>query len=373
MKNIIILGEEYWFQQGNLYEATHLLEYLENKRNKKKYNYIILKSPIELVSTINTLDIKTIKALLLFQDVLSDSYLNNKTIKEMKSYLFNLIKNNIHVYPNPNIIDIFASKEYNLTLKNQLPWGQLPHTEVYNISNYAPYQEKIIIKKLYEYTTKLWEIFSKVVIKKGYSYEGKQVKIFNKDLNKGFKDFKDKAEKLNYKKFWGVGSNSIKIDNGITRYYIIQGFNKIVSKRSNEYRVFFYNGKAKYIANGTGTPNKCLKDFKSTALGKEIIKFAKKLYKNYIPIFWKGMTKYPILFRIDVSFAIDKEFQDEYSIKIEGYEKLVRIYANEIEIDPTNYFYNQFICLKNKNITNKEIQEAFGKAITKYIKKLDKH
>jgi hypothetical protein len=371
MKNIIILGEEYWFQQEELSEATYLLEYLENKRNKK-YNYIILKSPSELITTINTLDIKTIKALLLFQDVLSDSYLNKKNIKEMKSYLFNLIKNNIHIYPNPNIIDIFASKQYNLTLKKQLPWAQLPHTEVYNISNYAPYQEKIIIKKLYEYTTKLWETFSKVVIKKGYSYEGKQVKIFNKDNNKDFKDFKDKAEKLNYKKFWGIGSNSIKIDSGITRYYIIQGFNKIVSKRINEYRVFFYNGKAKYIANGTNIPNKCLKDIKSVPLGKEIVKFAKKLYKNYIPIFWKDITKYPILFRIDVSFAIDDEFQDEYSIKIEGFEKPVRIYANEIEIDPTNFFFNQFICLKDDKISNKEIQEGLGKAITKYIKKLDK-
>ena len=92
MENIIILGEEYWFQQEKLSEATHLLEYLENKRNKK-YNYIILKSPIELITTINSLDIKTIKAILLFQDVLSDSYLNKKNIKEMKSYLFNLIFN----------------------------------------------------------------------------------------------------------------------------------------------------------------------------------------------------------------------------------------------------------------------------------------
>ena len=38
MKYIIILGEEYWFKNEDLDEATFLLEYLETNRDKKKYN-----------------------------------------------------------------------------------------------------------------------------------------------------------------------------------------------------------------------------------------------------------------------------------------------------------------------------------------------
>lgn len=372
MENIIILGEEYWFQKEKSKEANYLLEYLITNRNKKCL-YIILKSPSELIPMINHIGITNIKAILLFQDVLSDSYLNKKSIKEMKNFLKNLQNNNIHIYPDPEIIDIFASKKYNLTLKNELPWAQLPHTEVYNISNYTSHQEKIIYKKLYEIVTKLWSIFQKVVIKKGYSYEGKQVKIFSKETIKNYDQFKEKAIKLNYKKFWGVGSNSVKIDHGITRYYIIQGFNKIVSKRINEYRVFFHNGKVKYIAKGDNIPNTCIKDSLTIPLENEIINFAKKLYKIYIPLFWKGITKHPILFRIDVSYAVDDHFQDKYSINIEGFEKPIRIYANEIEIDPTSFFYNTFTCLKSKKFSNKSIEEDMGNAITKYIKKIIKN
>ena len=55
MKNIIILGEEYWFDKPDtpFTEATYLLKSLEIHRDKNKYNYIIIKSPSELIETID--------------------------------------------------------------------------------------------------------------------------------------------------------------------------------------------------------------------------------------------------------------------------------------------------------------------------------
>ena len=42
MKNIIILGEEYWFNKPDtpFTEASYLLKSLEYHRDKKKYNYV---------------------------------------------------------------------------------------------------------------------------------------------------------------------------------------------------------------------------------------------------------------------------------------------------------------------------------------------
>ena len=47
--------------------------------------------------------------------------------------------------------------------------------------------------------------------------------------------------------------------------------------------------------------------------------------------------------------------------------KKVRLYINEIEIDPTNYFYNNLLCKNNKDINNKYLQELFGNVINRYI------
>jgi hypothetical protein len=247
----------------------------------------------------------------------------------MKNYLFNLRKEGIFLYPPPDVTDIFGSKKYNLTLSQKIPWAQLPHTKVYYVHNYNPEKdENRIFSALYKNVEELWKIFKKVVVKKGYSYEGKQVKIFNKEVIPDFYEFRKRARKLNYKNFWGLQTTSNDIDRGITRYYIIQGYNKIVSKRINEYRVFFHNGKPKFIAKGDNIPNTCIMDGINKPLEKAVIDFAIKLFKEYIPLFWK-YKRLPILFRVDVSYAVDPEFQDNYSINIDGYDNRIRLYANE--------------------------------------------
>jgi hypothetical protein len=372
MKNIIILGEEYWFEKPDTIftESKYLLSSLEKHRDKSKYNYVIIKTPAEIIRKINELEIKNIKAIFLFQDILSDSYLNKKTILEMINYMKDIQNQGIYIYPPIEVINNFGSKKYNLILNQKLQWAMLPHTKVYYFKNYDFKDENKIFTGLYKNVQDLWKTFTKVIVKKGYSYEGKQVLSFNKDFIKDFYEFRDKARKLNFKNFWGVKTSSTLIDTGITRYYILQGFNKIVNKKKNEYRVFFHNGKVKYIAQGDNIPSTCIKDDLMKPLQKEIILFAKKLFKDYVPLFW-NLPRFPILFRIDVSYAVDPEFQDKYSINIEGFNTPVRIYANELEIDPTSFFYNSFICKLDKNFSSKIIQKNIAKYITKYIRELN--
>jgi len=310
---------------------------------------------------------KRCKAIFLFQDVLSDANLNNKTILQMKNYL-NKLSNQIYIYPGVEITDTFGSKKYYETLVKKIPWSSLPHSRVLSFPNYKSYTNDYKIKKIiWKNVQSLWKIFDKVVVKKGYSYEGKQVVFLDKNEIKNYGDFTKKFGKMNFKKFWGKITNSRKLDNGITRYYILQGFNEIVTKRENEYRIFFINGIASYIGKGSKLPNICISDAWKNPLEKEILKFAAKLYLNYIPMIWKNKLP-PILFRIDVSYAIEPQFQDKYSIKIN--DKLIRIYTNEMEIDPTSYFYNNFQC-NDKNFTSENIQKIFANSINNYISKLN--
>lgn len=366
-KTIIILGEEYWFEKPNTQftEATFLLDILKN-HNDKRFNYEIIKTPGELTPTIDKIGKENLRAIFLFQDVLTDSYLNNKKIIEMKQYLLNLDNQGIFIYPPQNIIDTFGSKKYNDTLNHKLPWASLPHTRVISFKKYDPRNENKNVWFLWKNVKEMWEKFDRVVIKKGYSYEGKQVQTFNRDFVKSYDEFKEKASKLNLKRFWGQTRSAIPHEIGIDRYYILQGYNKIVTNRENEYRVFFHNGKSRFIAKGDDIPNTCIKDNLQKPLTNEIIKFAKKLYRAYLPLIWNH-KRHPILFRIDVSYATDPQFQDEYSINVEGFQNPIRIYANELEIDPTSFFYNPFECESNKEFSSKQIQINMGKYIRKFI------
>ena len=105
----------------------------------------------------------------------------------------------------------------------------------------------------------------------------------------------------------------------------------------------------------------------------------KKAYADFLPHLNKltelSVTKklqptHPIMLRLDISYATDKVFQDEHSVKINGFDTPVRIYINEIEIDPTNFFYNNMGCKSNKIIDTAHVQKILGNGILNLVKKL---
>ena len=406
-KFIIILAEEYWYDvESNNYKFIKA-KYLLNKiKENNDYDIKILKHPGELLSSIDRLGKSNIKSIFIFQDIFSDSFLNKISISEMKKKMKSLQDDHgVNIYPGIDITDRFASKRYYLDLVNDMKYSALPGSRVYKILYENNNDNQKIKDDLYKISGEMLKEFDKIVIKKGYSYSGVQVRTFNKENFNDKNRFYEKLEQLNFKKFFDVGTNANIWEKNITRYYILQGYNRIIKNRMNEYRVFFFNGKAKYIAWGDDLPNLCSEDYEQSSsniytisdsnneddydvlnkdfinmnrlnklnpeLGVEILRFAKRVYTDYLKIFWTNkIVEHPIIFRIDVSYALDKEFIDEHSINIKGFDSKVRLYVNELEVDPTHYFYNNLVCKKNKEINTKYVQELTGGLINEYIKKI---
>ena len=405
-KHIIILAEEYWHlvqtPKHKFIEAKYLLNEI---KNNDRYTITILKTPKELLSAINSTGKNNIRAIFIFQDIFSDSYLNKKTIKQMKEMMYELTnKFNINIYPGIEMTDTFASKRYYLDLINKMPYSALPGTKVFKV-DYKGGKDNYIKTQLFQLSEEMLKTFDKIVIKKGYSYSGIQVRTFNKDLLNDKNKFFKRLEQLDFKFFFNQGTNAKFWEKDITRYYLLQGYNSVIKNRINEYRVFFFGGVAKYIAWGDDIPNLCTVDYESDtdsfnyseidtndtddevlnkerrninklnnfnpSLGKEVLRFAKRVYQDYLKIFWKNnLVEHPIIFRVDVSYALHPSFIDEHAITIPGFDSKVRLYVNELEIDPTNYFYNNLICKKEKQINSKYIQLLAGQLINEYIKKL---
>jgi|SaaInlStandDraft_5_1057022.scaffolds.fasta_scaffold00718_18 hypothetical protein len=391
-KKILILGEEYWFESTRAREDYKDADFLldELSKSKNAHRIILLKTPAKLIKKIKEIGKTNISAIFMFHDVLSDSFTNNITINNMKKFIKRLQnKYNIHIYPGINVTNTFGSKKYYKTLidKKKLNYAALPNSLVYMCKNYNKSKDDEIVKNLYEKTQIMFQKFNKIIIKKGYSYEGKQVKIIKKNIT--FKEFKEIIEQLNFKKFWGNETDSRLWEKNINRYYILQGYNRIIRNSLNEFRVFFLNGKAVYIVFDDDIDNVCINDMRTqddtisinnsqkkedfqqtinVPLAKEIVRFAKKIFQDYKPYFWKKEEE-PILFRTDISFAIADEFQDEHSIVVEGFNKPVRIYVNELEIDPTSFFYNRMICKKRKTVDNESVERTMGRLINNYIEK----
>ena len=129
---------------------------------------------------------------------------------------------------------------------------------------------------------------------------------------------------------------------------IIQPYNSIVANRETEYRMWYLNSKFVgyfcfgIVKNEEGKVVKLIYNVKydnSNKIHKHLLDLAEKIY-NFINNEVKKILNKPdfklLALRIDMSYATDDIFQDEYSVILDG--KKYRFYCNELEnIDGTFY------------------------------------
>jgi len=409
-KYVLILAEEFWFETTIVNKLkTSQIDYLLNKlQQESKYNFIIIKEPSNFIKTIDKIGKKNISFIFLFQDIISDSYLNNIPMKKIINYCKDLEKNNTIFYPGIEVTNMFASKKYYKILSEKISYSVLPHSITLKIKNFNNKNDiENTVLKLYNISKKMLLKFNKIIIKKGYSYNEEQVTVINNDIVNNLQKFTKRILDLDDKDFFDVKTDAKKWEKDMNRYYIIQGFNHVISKTKNEYRVFFINGIPYYVGWDDETPIQCVSDIDKSKvniykirkyktleqvynynlintdthtlkklerfnleIGNKIINFSIKVFDDFLKYFWKNKkTKYPILFRIDVSWAEDKLFQDKYSINLETLNKKIRLYVNELEIDPSTLLDNNMVCQTNDQINVKYIQKELGNLILNYIEK----
>ena len=401
---ILILGEQYWFdnEEDDIKESKILLNFLKGINN---YKVIISNHPVDFFKKLKHINKEKLKFVFLFQDIICDSYLNKMKINTVFNYLIKLRKDhNVIFYPGIEETNYFSSKKYYQTLLNNMYYSVLPHTSVIEIKKFSKKDFLFLVRKIKYICDNLIKKFEHVVIKKGYSYNSVQVAIIEKKIVNDIDKLAAEILKLEKKDSFDIDGNALKWETNIDRFYIIQGYNEIVNENDlGEFRVFFIDGKQKYVAWGDDYPNLCVDDiikndnFKYNSndddktvrsllnlnnsksiekldpeISKEVVKFSKKVYDDFIKIFWKNKVKHPIIFRTDVSWAEDKHFQDKHSIYLKKSKKWIRLYVNELEIDPTHFFYNNFLCKTNNLIKSAEIQTTVFNLILNYIEKHSK-
>ena len=229
-------------------------------------------------------------------------------------HYFKRLEKKIPIYPPTRFYNMTATKKYIKYLPKRL---RLPHTKVF-------YFHPTTIQANFQHYQKHNPHVNKMVVKCGYSGDADHV-------------------------FYTTLTNMMEVIPKLQHYHqmigrkyivIVQPFNPVISNRLNEYRFNCINGKISRIAafgifkspSGaiTQIPSKEL-DPERNISEKNIMECAQDAFH----VISQRLRYVPIYLRIDVSWAEDDEFLDEYTTMIEK----KRYYINEIEnLDGTFYF-----------------------------------
>ena len=279
-----------------------------------------------------------------FQDMITDSYLFNKSIGSMLSTLVEL-QSQVKIFPDLKLTNWFSSKAYMATLPSK-----------YNL----PYTKTFLIPPSVDPTAQIWAYLqtlshlSKVVIKKGYSYETMSVQkvklpIPQHELQKGLKE-------INWIYNYDREIDMRLYEKGCDKVYIVQPWNRVVKNRENEYRYFFVQGKpVDFFSHGYGEKHSCVFTCPHT---KPLQALAQDVFHNFV---LPHCPYIPAVLRIDMSYTKDPLLQDDQSLVVKG-EK-IRYYVNEIEIQPSFFFDTEVDCGKDTVKFQKNVLQALIREI----------
>jgi len=352
----IIQYNKYNLQERDKYPRIFFYKQLKRKLEEKGYKVILFKS--DYPKEINDiLDKQKIDLIINFEDYYirySRHFHSNLNLADAYKFYQLLEEKNIKIYPPPRFHIYTNSKEYALELYKHTKFV-LPHSKTFllkyyeNNDNTDNKKEKT---KIEEHINKLSKICVYTLIKVSYSADMVDI-FFIKNNDKS--DIKlplaitnnvininelDKVFKL-YDKYLKFDKRDLII--------IIQPYNSIVANRETEYRMWYLNSKFVgyfcfgIVKNEEGKVVKLIYNVKydnSNKIHKHLLDLADKIY-NFINNEVKKILNKPdfklLALRIDMSYATDDIFQDEYSVILEDGKKY-RFYCNELEnIDGTFY------------------------------------
>ena len=351
----IIQYNKYNLQERDKYPRIFFYKQLKRKLEEKGYKVILFKSdyPKEINDILNK---QKIDLIINFEDYYirySRHFHSNLNLADAYKFYEILEEKNIKIYPPPRFHIYTNSKEYALELYKHTEFV-LPHSKTFllkyddNNDNNDNKNEKRKIEEHIDISSKICDY---TLIKVSYSAD--MVDIF----------FIKNNNKSNIKLPLAITNNVININelDKVFKLYdkylkydkrdlviIIQPYNSIVANRETEYRMWYLNSKFVgyfcfgIVKNEEGKVVKLIYNVKydnSNKIHKYLLDLAEKIY-NFINNEVKKILNKPdfklLALRIDMSYATDEIFQDEYSVILDG--KKYRFYCTELEnLDGTFY------------------------------------
>lgn len=367
-KLCIIFYNKYNLRDRDYFPRVFLYSLLKQKFEENNYDIVLLKD--DYPNQINKIrETRDIDLILNFEDYyirFSRHFHSNMNLKNVYNYFINLEKEGINIYPPPKFHFYTNSKSYAIELYKNNEFV-LPHSKTFILDSNKNWNDiRYHIKKLKELCD-----FS--VIKLSFSAD--MIDIFyirnnNKKFLNNFIDYDDfsKVEDL---------YNSYIDKDELDLVIIVQPFNDIVSKRENEYRMWYIDdkfvnyfcfGPVKDIKSGkiVRMINNVLYDDKND-IHKELLKLGNRLYEFMKAkiIEYVGYDFKILALRLDMSYAMEDIFIDDYSKDINN--KKIRFYCNELENIDGTFYINIPIQHNNKKFDTKIFQNKLANTITKYL------
>ena len=323
-------------------------------------------TPPQLEITKETREKQKVDLLLNFEDLFIDKsvprFFSGMNIANAYAFYKKMQSEGTVIYPPPDFSYYTNSKTYSVDL--HAPENEefvLPHSKTFLFSYSGNPSINQTRKEMLAYFKDVQEKTDYVIVKNGFSADMTDVylvmtqkaaseKELPKEIEKAFPQDKRFVMNENVSDLMDIYTDFIR-ENNVDLVVIAEPYNKIVSNRKNEYRMWYLGGKfVDYFCFGIERDDKNkIKMIDNLVYNSknethfQLKKLTDKLYqvvlKNVRAIL-KDDEFVPVAMRFDMSYATDAMFIDKYAVEInqKGQKGKVRFYCNEVEnMDGTFY------------------------------------
>lgn len=334
---------------------------------------------------------KKIDLLLNFEDYyirFSRHFHSNLNIKDVYYFYQLLEQSGTVIYPPPVFHLYTNSKTYAIELYKRSEYI-LPHSKQFLLPTNSKCSNNDegqggVWSSIKKHLKEIRDVSPYSIIKVGYSADMADI-YFIANTENAFLDINPKmivqlkdVDKL--KKIYDEYLNYDKMD----LIVIVQPYNEIVADRHKEYRLWYVDDKFighfcfGIIKNKEGKIIELLDNQKYDSTNEihyNILQLANKLYKfilNEIRIYLKNPSFKLIALRLDMSYAVNPQLQDKYSVILSNNKKY-RFYCNELENIDGTYYLN--LPVYNNKTHKKEDSRNFQYSLINTITNnlIDKH
>jgi hypothetical protein len=348
------------------------------------------------VKTKETHEKQKVDLLLNFEDLFIDKsvprFFSGMNLADAYAFYKKLQSNGTVIYPPPDFSYYTNSKTYSVDL-HDTPENEefiLPHSKTFLFS-YSGKTGKSFDqtrKEMLAYFKTVHEKTDYVIVKNGFSADMTDVYLvisqkaasemeLPRELEKAFPEDKCFVMNENISELINIYTDFIR-ENHVDLVVIAEPYNKIVSNRKNEYRMWYLEGKfVDYFCFGIERDDKGKVKLidnivynSKNEIHFQLKKLTDKLYQTILKNVRTILNDddfVPVAMRFDMSYARDAMFMDKYAVEINHKEVKgkVRFYCNEVENMDGTFYTN--IPVLNENGKRTSLGDKFEKDLIKLL------